>query len=163
VDIRGSQDCNRGLSCLRRIPTRFIGAQHEGLDRVGDVLQLERTKLFEFEVKPPAHMVADRSRNANAAWRTFDLKSCRHIDHATVKIGSIRNRVSYVDSEAEENCPVGRCAVVIGCNLLLDPYSAAHCSIDAVKDEEEGITASVHESSVMLGSSRIYQALTNGQ
>ena len=137
--------------------------QNEGLDRISDVLQLERTKLVEFEVEPPAHMVADRSRNADAAWWTFDLKSCRHIDHVTVKIGSIRDRVSYVDSEAEENCPVGRCAVVIGCDLLLDPYSAAHCSIDAVKDEEEGIAASVHDSSVMLSSSRIYQTLTNGQ
>ena len=137
--------------------------QNEGLDRISDVLQLERTKLFEFEVEPPAHMVADRSRNADAAWWTFDLKSCRHIDHVTVKIGSIRDRVSYVDSEAEENCPVGRFAIVIGCDLLLDPYSAAHCSIDAVKDEEEEITASVHDSSVMLSSSRIYQTLTNGQ
>jgi hypothetical protein len=137
--------------------------QHEGLDRVGDVLQLERTKLFEFEVKPPAHVVADRSRNANATWRTFDLKSCRHIDHATMKIGSIRNCVSYVDTETEKNCPVGRWAIVIGCDLLLDPYSAAHRSIDAVEDEEDGITASVHDSSVMFGSSRIYQTLTNGQ
>jgi hypothetical protein len=142
---------------------RFIGVKNEGLDRMGNVLQLERTKFFEFEVEPSAHMVADRSRNADAAWRTFDLKSCRHIDHVTVKISSIRNRVSYVDSEAEENCPVWRWAVVIGCNLLLDPYSAAHCSIDAVKDEEEGITASVHDSSIMLSSSRIYQTLTNGQ
>jgi hypothetical protein len=95
--------------------------QNEGLDQISDVLQLERTKLVEFEIEPPAHMVADRSRNADAAWRTFDLKSCRHIDHVTVKISSIRNRVSYVDSEAEENCPVWRWAVVIGCNLLLDP------------------------------------------
>jgi len=139
---------------------RFIGVKNEGLDRMGDVLQLERTKFFEFEVEPSAHMVADRSRNADAAWRTFDLKSCRHIDHATVKISSIRNRVSYVDSEAEENCSVRRRAIVIGCDLLLDPYSAAHCSIDAVQDEEEGIAASVHDSSVMLSSSRIYQSLT---
>ena len=79
--------------------------KNEGLDRIGDVLQLERAKLFEFEVEPPAHMVADRSRNADAAWRTFDLKSCRHIDHVTVKIGSIRNRVSYVELRSGRELP----------------------------------------------------------
>jgi hypothetical protein len=136
--------------------------KNEGLDPIGDVLQLERAKLLEFEVEPAAHMISDRSRNADAAWRTFGLKSCRHIDHVTMKIGSIRNRVSYVDSEAEENCPVGRRAIVIGCDLLLDPYSAAHCSIDAVKDEEQGITAGVQDSSIMLGGGRIYQSLTKG-
>ena len=66
-----------------------IGPQHKRLDRPGDVLQIERAKLLEREIEPAVHMIAHRSRDADAARRTLGLKPRRHIHDVAVHVGAV--------------------------------------------------------------------------
>ena len=87
--------------------------QHKRLNRPGNVLQIERAKLLEREIEPVTHMIAHRSRDADAARRTFGLKPRRHIHAIAVQIGPVGNRVANVDPDAKADGPIGRLATIV--------------------------------------------------
>ena len=68
---------------------RSVEPQHKCLNGPGDVLQIERAKLLEREIEPPVHMIAHRSRDADATRRTFGLKPGRHIHRVAVEVCAI--------------------------------------------------------------------------
>ena len=118
--IGEGQHGDRGFARLRQIVgstirrtrpngTRrgFDGTQQERLNRSADVLQLERAKIVEGEIKSVAHMITHPSRNTDGAWRAFGLKPRRHIDRVAVQIRAIGNRVAKVDSDAEADDLIG--------------------------------------------------------
>ena len=59
------------------------------------------------------HMIAHRSRDADAARRTFGLKPRRHIHRVAVQVSPIGNRVANVDPDAEADGPVGRLIAIV--------------------------------------------------
>ena len=88
---------------------------HKRLNRAGNVLQVERPNLLESEIEPPMHMVAHRSRDADAARRTFSLNSCRNIHRVSVQISPVCNRVADVDPDAEADGAIGwLVAIMVG-------------------------------------------------
>ena len=134
-----------------------IEPQHESLNRACNVLQIERPKLLECEVEPPPHMVAHRSRDANATRRTFSLNSCRYIHRIPVKVSSIGNRVADVDADAKANGSIWRLISVKDRHLLLHLNGTSYRPVDAVEHDEQGIAASLDDPATMLLDRRVYQ------
>ncbi len=81
-------------------------------------------------------MIADRSRYADAARRTFGLEPRRHIHNVTVEISAIGYRVAKVDPDAETHGAVRWMVAVMYRNLLLNPYGTAHRAINAIEHDE---------------------------
>ena len=82
----------RDRQSVSAVPSRQSSRQNKRLNRAGDVLQIERPKLLENKIEPVVQMVAHRSRDADAARRTFGLKPCRHIHDVAVNVGHLESR-----------------------------------------------------------------------
>ena len=52
------------------------------------------------------HMIAHRSRNANTTGRAFSLNSCGNVHRVPVQIGSVCNRITDVDGDAEADSAI---------------------------------------------------------
>ena len=53
------------------------------------------------------HMIAHRSRDTDAARRTFGLEPGRHIHRVAVQVSPVGNRVAKVDPDAKADGPIG--------------------------------------------------------
>ena len=103
------------------------------------------------------HMVAHGSRDADAAGRTFRLKSRRHIDCIAMQVSPIGNRVANVNSDAKSDCSIWLLISVNDRNLLLHPQGAAYRTVDAVEHDEQEIAADEADNAVMLFYLWVYQ------
>jgi len=54
------------------------------------------------------------------------------------------------DADAEAHGKVRRLIAVVDRNLLLNLHSATHCAVDAIKDDQERITAGPHDPAAVL-------------
>ena len=95
-------------------------------------------------------MVAHGSRDADAARRTFGLKSRRDIHRVPVQVSAIGNRVANVDPDAEADGSIWRLVAVVDRHLLLHLHGAAHRPVDAVEHDEQGIAAGLDDPATML-------------
>ena len=153
------QSVSRTSDAARRISalSRSIEPHHESLNRSSDVLQIERPKFLERQIEPVMHMIAHRSRDADAARRTFGLKSRRHIHHVAVQVSPIGNRVADVDPDAEADGPIRGLVAIVDRNLLLHLHGTAHRSVDAVEHDEQGIAPGLDDPAAMLLDRRVDQ------
>lgn len=142
------------------LPNRSIHPQHERLDGTSDVLQPNWSKLFERQPEPILHMVAHLSRDADTARRTFGLEPCRYIDDIAVDISAIWNHIPDIDTDAEADGAVRGLASIVCGYLLLHIYGAAHRSVDAVEDDEQGIAPRVDDPSTVLLDCWVYQVFS---
>ena len=155
----------RAITCSKRPLDRFrrrgdIEPQHKRLNRPGDVLQIERAKFLEGEIEPVAHMIAHRSRDADAARRTLGLESCRHIHHIAVDVSAIGNHIAHVDADAEADGPIRRLVAIVDGHLLLHLHGTAHRSINAIEHDEQRIAPRVDDPAAMLLDRRVDQVST---
>ena len=60
------------------------------------------------------------------------------------------NHIANVDPDAKSDGPIGRLVTIMVGHLLLHLHGTAHCSIDAVEHDEQGITASLDDPTTML-------------
>jgi hypothetical protein len=81
-------------------------------------------------------MIANWSRNADAARRTLGLKPNRHVHPVAVQVSAIRNRVADVDPNAEANGVIRWYVTVVGWNVPLHPNGALHGTIDTIEHDE---------------------------
>ena len=103
------------------------------------------------------HMIAHRSRDADAARRTFGLKPRRHIHRVAVEVSAIGNRVAKVDADAEADGSIRRLIAIMDRNLLLHLHRTAHRSIDAVEHDEQRVAAGLNDPAAMLLDRRVDQ------
>ena len=165
--IDGLSGNGRGFACCparetaRQISVaRPIGPQHKCLNRSRDILQTERPKLLERQAEPIPHMISNWSRNADTARRTLSLKSCCHIHRVSVQVSAIGNRVAKVDPDPKANGPIGSMVSVLRRNLVLDFHGAAHCPVNAVEHNEQGIPAGLNDPATVLFDGGIDQVPT---
>ena len=104
-------------------------------------------------------MIAYCSGDAYASWRAFSLEPCRYIHRVSVQISSVGNRIAEVDPNAKADGSIRRLIAIVDRNLLLHLHGAAHGSVDAVKDDEQGIAACLHDPATMLSDRRVNQIL----
>ena len=95
-------------------------------------------------------MVPHLSRDTDAAGWTFGLKPCRHIHDITVDISAIWNHIAYIDADAKTDGSIGRLITVVDRHLLLHFGRTAHCSLDAVEHDEQGIASRVDDPAAVL-------------
>jgi hypothetical protein len=100
-------------------------------------------------------MIAYGSRDAHSARRTLGLKSGSYIDDIAVDVSAIRDHIADVNADAKADRPIRRLLTVIDGHLLLHLDCTAHRSINAVEDDEEGITSRVDDSAAMLFDRRV--------
>src|SRR5690348_3031790 len=96
------------------------------------------------------HMVTYGSRDTDSAGRTLGLKPYCHIDRISVQIRSVAYRIAKVDADAEAHSKVRWLIAVVERNLLLDLHSATHRAVDAIKDDQERITAGLYDPAAVL-------------
>jgi hypothetical protein len=120
------------------------------LDWPSDILQVQRAELLELQTEPTMHVVADRSRDTDATGRALRLKPCDHIHRVAVQISAISNRIAEIDADAEPDRPIWELVVVVARHLLLHLETAAHCAVNAVEHNEQGVTAGLDDPPAML-------------
>ena len=103
------------------------------------------------------HMIAHRSRDTDAARRTFSLKSRCYIYRIAMQVGAVGNRVSNVDPDAETDSSGSGLLAIIGGHLLLYLHCAAHGSINAVEYDKEGVATGLNNLAAMLLNRRVNQ------
>jgi hypothetical protein len=128
---------------------------HECLNRAGDVLQIERTKLLESKIEPVSHMITHRSRDADATRRAFGLESCCHVYRVPVQIGSISNRIAEVYPDTKADGSIGRLIAILHRNLLLYLHGTAHRSVNAIEHDEQGVASCLDDFAAMLIDRRV--------
>jgi hypothetical protein len=72
-----------------------------------------------------------------------------------VQVRAIGNRVAKIDPNAKADGPIGRLLAVMYRNLLLHPDRAPHRAVDAVKNDEQGITTSLDDPANMRFNGRV--------
>jgi hypothetical protein len=77
-----------------------------------------------------------------------------------MQVGSIGNRVANVNPDSKQNSSIWRLVLIIYRHLLLHLDGASHSAIDAVEDDEQGVAASLHDSTAVLADGRVYQVPT---
>jgi hypothetical protein len=98
-----------------------------------------------------------RSGDADAARWTLSLESGGYIHHVAVNICAIRNYITYINPDAKLDRPVGGLVAIMVRHLLLNFYSTANCTIDAVENDEKRITTGIDDPTSMLGDGWNYQ------
>ena len=108
------------------------------------------------------HMVAHRSRDADAAGWAFGLEPCNYIHRVPMQIGPICNRVADVDPNTETDSQFRRVILVMDRNPLLHLHGAANRSVDAIEHDEQRITARLDDPATVLaiaGSIRLLRSV----
>ena len=100
-------------------------------------------------------MVAHRTRDADASWRTFSLESCRHIHHVAMHVGAIWNHVSDVDTDAVPDRPIRGLVAIADGSLLLYPHGTTHCPVNAVEHDEQGVTCGIDDPTAVVSDRRV--------
>ena len=132
-----------------------VRPQHEGLDRAGNVLQVEASKLLETEIEPFVDMITHRSRHADAARRTLGLKPCCHVDHVAVEVSPVGNHVADVDTDPKADGSIRRLLPVVDRNLLLHRHGTAYRAIYAVEHDQQRVATGLDDASAMLTDHRV--------
>ena len=73
-------------------------------------------------------------------------------------IEAIWNYVADVNADTEADCPIRRLIAILGGHFLLYLHSTAHRPINAVEDDEQGVTCGIDEPTAMLGDSWVNQS-----
>ena len=123
----------------------WLEPQHKCLDPPRDVLEFERTKFVERQIEPVANMIADGSRDTDAARRTCCLKPGRHIHRVTMQIRPIGNHVANVDAHTKPNGAIAWDVAVAYLHLLLHLHGAADRPLDAIEHNEQGVASGLDD------------------
>ena len=142
--------------CLCQRIRGNIQPHHKSLNRMGNVLQLERPELLESEVEPAMHMIAHRPRDADATRRTLSLESgrhihcvpCRSVPSAIASPMLIPTRIGWLDQVVDRRH---------GSAPALHLHGAAHRSVDAIEHDEQRVTAGLDDPATMLRYRWVYQ------
>ena len=91
------------------------------------------------------YMIPHRAGDADAPRRTFGLKPRGHVHRVAMQVCTVGNRVTDVNPEPKTDGPVRRLIAIMDVNLLLYLHSTTHRPIDAVEDDEQGVTAGLND------------------
>ena len=103
------------------------------------------------------YMIPHRAGDADAPRRTFGLKPRGHVHRVAMQVCTVGNRVTDVNPEPKTDGPVRRLIAIMDVNLLLYLHSTTHRPIDAVEDDEQGVTAGLNDSAAVLLYCGVYQ------
>jgi len=102
-------------------------------------------------------MIPNWTRDADAAGRAFGLKASSHVHNVSMQVSSIGYRVTDTYADTKTNSSVQWLIAITNRNLLLYPDRAAHCSINAIEDNEEGIATRLNDLTAMRLDRRVHQ------
>src|ERR1700722_12896201 len=100
-------------------------------------------------------MLPDRSRDADTARRTLGLEPCGHIHYVAVDVSAIWHHIADVYTDAEPDGPIFGLAAIAHWNLLLHPHGTAHCSIDAIEHNEQGVACGIDDPTAVVSDRRV--------
>ena len=95
-------------------------------------------------------MVPHLSRDTDAARWTLGLKPRRYIHDITVDISAIWNHIANIDADAEADGSISGLVTIVSGYLLLHLHGTAHCSVDAVEHNEQGVAPGVDDPAAIL-------------
>jgi hypothetical protein len=117
---------------------------------VSNILEGERAEFLKREVEAAVRMVSDDARDTYSAWRALSLKPGRYIHAVAMQVRTISNNIADVYANAKPDGPFGGLIAIIAGHLLLDTDRAAHCPIDAIEHDEQGVTTGLNNPPAML-------------
>ena len=101
------------------LPIRRLPLHAKCLNGAFDVLQGKAAKIVKGRLHPARHGFMDRTRDHNAASRSFRLKAGGDVDAISIKIVTIDDQVAQVQAHAEHKRSICRLvAVGLGHGLL---------------------------------------------
>src|SRR5215813_1109615 len=95
-------------------------------------------------------MIPHDSRNTNLPGLALALKPDCNVYAVTVKIRAICDRITDVHPDTESNVSFWWLFAIVVGHLLLHLDRKPHGAIDAVKGNEERVTAGLHQSAAIL-------------
>ena len=90
------------------------------MHRLGDILDALFSDIVKSKRQPVTYVVADRTRDADAAWLGQSLQSRRDVDAVAIDVVTIGYHIAKINSGAEGD------ALVFGCRCV----TVDHCSLD---------------------------------